>query len=205
MTLDEAIQHCKEVAENTTCAGCKKEHLQLAEWLQELKKRRSDSMAKNLIPEIARMLSVENERRTTKMIEFTVAGEPVAQGRPRFSTRGSFVKAYDPAKSKDYKAYVKLVAAAAMNERSLKPFDGAISVDIKAFVSVPKSKSKKFREAALICEIRPTKKPDCDNIAKILLDAMTGIVYEDDKQIVKLSVEKYYDEVPRVEVAIINE
>lgn len=139
------------------------------------------------------------------MIEFTVAGEPVAQGRPRFSARGSFVKAYDPAKSKDYKAYVKLVAAAAMNERSLKPLDGAISVDIKAFVSVPKSKSKKFREAALIWEIRPTKKPDCDNIAKILLDAMTGIVYEDDKQIVKLSVEKYYDEVPRVEVAIINE
>lgn len=139
------------------------------------------------------------------MIEFTVTGEPVAQGRPRFSTRGSFVKAYDPAKSKDYKAYVKLVAAAAMNERSLKPLGGAISVDIKAFVSVPKSKSKKFREAALIWEIRPTKKPDCDNIAKILLDAMTGIVYEDDKQIVKLSVEKFYDEVPRVEVTIINE
>lgn len=59
MTLDEAIQHCKEVAENTTCAGCKKEHLQLAEWLEELKKRRSDNMAKNLIPEIAKMLGVE--------------------------------------------------------------------------------------------------------------------------------------------------
>lgn len=42
MTLDEAIQHCKEVAENTTCVDCKKEHLQLAEWLEELKKRRSE-------------------------------------------------------------------------------------------------------------------------------------------------------------------
>lgn len=139
------------------------------------------------------------------MIEFTVAGEPVAQGRPRFSTRGNFVKAYDPAKSKDYKAYVKLVAAAAMKERSLKPLDGAIAVSVRAYVSVPKSKSKKFRENALKGLERPTKKPDCDNIAKILLDAMTGIAYEDDKQIVKLSVEKYYDEVPRVEVAIINE
>ena len=139
------------------------------------------------------------------MINFTVNGEPVAQGRPRFSTRGSFVKAYDPEKSKNYKAYVKLVAAAAMNESSLKPLDGAISVDITAFVSIPKSKSKKFRENALKQLERPTKKPDCDNIAKILLDAMTGIVYEDDKQIVKLSVEKYYDEVPRVEVQIINE
>lgn len=139
------------------------------------------------------------------MIEFTVAGEPVAQGRPRFSTRGSFVKAYDPAKSKDYKAYVKLVAIAAMSERSLKPLDGAIAVSIRAYVSVPKSKSKKFRENALKGLERPTKKPDCDNIAKILLDAMTGIVYEDDKQIIRLVVEKFYDEVPRVEVTVFDE
>lgn len=139
------------------------------------------------------------------MIEFTVPGEPVAQGRPRFSTRGSFVKAYDPEKSKDYKAYVKLVSMAAMNERSLKSFDGAIAVSIRAYVSVPKSKSKKFRENALKGLEHPTKKPDCDNIAKILLDAMTGIVYEDDKQIIKLVVEKFYDEVPRVEVTVFDE
>lgn len=139
------------------------------------------------------------------MIEFTVPGEPVAQGRPRFSTRGSFVKAYDPEKSKSYKAYVKLVAMAAMNERSLKAFDGAIAVSIRAYVSVPKSKSKKFRENALKGLEHPTKKPDCDNIAKILLDAMTGIVYEDDKQIIRLVVEKFYDEVPRVEVTVLNE
>lgn len=42
MTLDEAIQHCKEVAENTTCNACKEEHLQLAEWLKELKRRRDN-------------------------------------------------------------------------------------------------------------------------------------------------------------------
>lgn len=43
MTLDEAIEHCLEVAKNTTCAGCKEEHLQLAEWLLELKKRREQN------------------------------------------------------------------------------------------------------------------------------------------------------------------
>lgn len=42
MTLDEAIKHALEVAKNTTCADCKEEHLQLAEWLEELKKRRSE-------------------------------------------------------------------------------------------------------------------------------------------------------------------
>ncbi len=41
------------------------------------------------------------------MIEFTVYGEPVAQGRPRASTRGGFVKMYDAKKSKDFKQYVK--------------------------------------------------------------------------------------------------
>ena len=44
MNLDDAIAHCKEVAENTTCVDCKEEHLQLAEWLEELKKRRSDNI-----------------------------------------------------------------------------------------------------------------------------------------------------------------
>lgn len=42
MTLDEAIKHALEVAENTTCVDCKNEHLQLAEWLLELKKRREN-------------------------------------------------------------------------------------------------------------------------------------------------------------------
>ena len=43
MTLDEATKHCLEVAHNTTCADCKNEHLQLAEWLLELKKRREEN------------------------------------------------------------------------------------------------------------------------------------------------------------------
>ena len=40
MTLDEAIKHCLEIAKSDVCANCKNEHLQLAEWLLELKKRR---------------------------------------------------------------------------------------------------------------------------------------------------------------------
>lgn len=43
MTLDEAIKHCLEVAHNTTCADCRDDHMQLAEWLLELKKRRENN------------------------------------------------------------------------------------------------------------------------------------------------------------------
>ena len=136
-------------------------------------------------------------------ITFLIPGEPTAQGRPRFSNRGPFVKAYDPEKSRNYKAFVKCIAMDAMNTNNgLQPLETPVNVNIKAFIGIPASKSKKFKAAALSGVERPTKKPDCDNIAKIILDALTGIIYKDDKQIVSLLVEKYYAENPRVEVTI---
>ena len=53
--------------------------------------------------------------------------------------------------------------------------------------------------------IRSTKKPDCDNIAKIILDALNGLAYKDDKDIVSCLIEKWYGDEPRVEVYIGNE
>ena len=50
--------------------------------------------------------------------------------------------------------------------------------------------------------IKPTKKPDCDNIAKIVLDSLNGIAFMDDKQVVNLVVTKNYDSIPCVEVDI---
>lgn len=74
MNLDDAIAHCKEVAESTTCIDCKNEHLQLAVWLLELKKRRSEKMAKNLIPKIAELLDLK-------------LGEEFIIGEDKFSNR----------------------------------------------------------------------------------------------------------------------
>ena len=50
--------------------------------------------------------------------------------------------------------------------------------------------------------IRPHKKPDVDNIAKVVLDALNGLVYTDDKQVTDLRVRKRYDTVERIEVII---
>lgn len=136
------------------------------------------------------------------MIKIVIPGEPVAQGRPRFAKRGNFVQTYDPAKSKDYKAYVRLLATNARLDGTLPPLECALEVEIKAFVAIPKSFSKKKREDIAAGILTPTKKPDCDNIAKIILDAMNGIIYEDDKYITKLYVEKIYSDNPRVEVTI---
>ena len=77
-----------------------------------------------------------------------------------------------------------------------------MSVTINAYFAIPKSFSKKKQQEAKDGLIRPTVKPDCDNIAKNINDALNGIVYPDDKQIIRLEVNKYYSENERVEVII---
>ena len=133
---------------------------------------------------------------------FEIPGSPIGQGRPKFSTINGHAKAYDPEKSRNYKAYVKLLATQAMKDNGFNMIEGPCCLDIMAFFEVPKSKSKKFKERALLGLERPTKKPDIDNIVKALQDALNGLAYKDDSSIVFLSVAKCYSEVPRVEVIL---
>ena len=133
---------------------------------------------------------------------FEIPGSPVGQGRPKFSTINGHAKAYDPEKSRNYKAYVRLLATQAMKENDFEMITGACAIKIWAYFDIPKSKSKKFKEAALASKERPTKKPDADNIVKAILDALNGLMYKDDSCIVELSCVKYYSDVPRVEVYV---
>ena len=135
-------------------------------------------------------------------LQFDIPGSPIGQGRPKFSTINGHAVAYDPEKSRNYKAYVKLLATQAMKEQGFEMIEGPCSLDILAFFEVPKSKSKKFKERALEGLERPTKKPDADNIVKAILDALNKLAYKDDSSIVYLSVGKYYSDVPRVEVIL---
>lgn len=135
-------------------------------------------------------------------LTLTIPGEPCAQGRPRFSTHGGFVKAYDPEKSRNYKAYVKMIAIKSMQEQGWKCTELPLSIEIRAFMSIPSSKSKKFKQAAIVGTERPTKKPDVDNVFKILTDALSGIAYKDDKQIVDAKISKWYADDARVEAMI---
>ena len=135
-------------------------------------------------------------------LKFEVPGSPIGQGRPKFSTINGHAVAYDPEKSRNYKAYVKLLATQAMKEQGFTMIDGPCCLDILACFEVPKSKSKKFRERALLGLERPTKKPDLSNIVKGIEDALNGLAYKDDSSIVFLSVAKCYSEVPRVEVIL---
>ena len=140
----------------------------------------------------------------SNVLVFDIPGQPIGQGRPKFSTINGHVRAYDPEKSRNYKAYVRLLATQAMKDRGFTMIEGPCVLSINAYFEVPKSKSKKFREAALNGLEYPTKKPDIDNIIKAIQDALNGLAYKDDALIVRLGVTKLYSEIPRVEVSLIE-
>ncbi len=129
-----------------------------------------------------------------------VYGEPVGKGRPRFAKRGNFVSTYTPQKTKTYEDEIRMMAKAAMG--SSEPLDTPMTVAIYIRVGIPTSFSKQKRKDALEGILKPTKKPDADNILKCFLDAMNGIVYLDDKQVVNIHLTKVYAEIPAVEVMV---
>nr|DAG40359.1 MAG TPA: Endodeoxyribonuclease RusA [Caudoviricetes sp.] len=67
---------------------------------------------------------------------------------------------------------------------------------------IPKSATKAKRELMLTGKIRPTVKPDWDNLGKLVSDALNGIAYDDDKSVVDASVRKYYSDRPRTQITV---
>ena len=134
-------------------------------------------------------------------ITFTVPGSPQGKMRPRVVKRGNFVQTYTPDKTVSYENLVKLMYS---QEAKGRVFDRekSLRVLIVALYDIPQSTSKKRAELMRIGEIRPTKKPDLDNIAKIICDALNGVAYHDDAQVVDLKVVKYYSDTPCVTVTI---
>lgn len=132
------------------------------------------------------------------MCDFEVEGKPVGKGRPRFRRMGNFVQTYTPAATADYEKLVRLRFQNACGVITEKP----VKVEVVACFAPPKSARKRDRIEMLANRILPDKKPDVDNIAKIILDALNGIAYKDDSQVVDLSVKKCFAAEARVYVHI---
>lgn len=131
-------------------------------------------------------------------IKITVPGQPVPQGRPRFSAK-PFPHAYDPKPSVEYKKRVKYHASKNSPDNLL---EGALDVEVQIYKETLKSFSKAKKAAAEAKELRPTTKPDADNYAKGILDALKGVIWQDDGQVVRLTCEKFYAQKPRAEITI---
>lgn len=126
------------------------------------------------------------------IVVIRLPGEPVGKGRPRFVR--STGRTYTPTKTRDYENALRAAGQFAMGNRP--PFDCALDVQIVAGMSIPASASKSVRLRSLTGELRPTKRPDADNIGKAVLDSLNGIVWADDAIITDLWVRKKYEPQP---------
>lgn len=131
-------------------------------------------------------------------IAFTVAGDPVPQPRPRVTTRGGHGHAYTPAAHAIH-GYRQAVAVAA-KAAGCEPHDQAVSVVIDLVFGRPASHLRLSGEPKASAPTLP--RPDVDNTAKAILDALNGIAWADDSQVSRLVVEKSYGKEPRTTVRI---
>ena len=138
-----------------------------------------------------------------RIIEFYIYGVPVPEGRARFTKTG---RAYTPEKTRAFKKHVHLAALSATIEAGLfGPLAGAIRMTLDFTLPIPPSWTKRKQAEASGQFIRPIGKPDCDNLAKAVMDGCNEVLYFDDAQIVALSVRKRYGLVPHVCVIIDEE
>jgi len=130
-------------------------------------------------------------------ISLVIPGKPLGKQRPRMCRSG---RAYTPTQTVNYETLVRELFA--VKYPKFVPMPGAVDVYICAVYSIPKSVTKKRLVEIEAGRELPTKTPDADNIAKIVTDALNGFAYDDDKQIVNLTVRKYYGDAPSVSVAV---
>ena len=136
-----------------------------------------------------------------RSVTFEVPGDPASQKRPRFARIGAHVRTYDPKDSRAAKGVVRQYAEQAMDGGHL--LEGPLQVTVIAWFPCPKTDCRKRDPRPLR---RHAKKPDADNVAKLVKDAIKGVVYGDDSQVARLLVEKWIcpqeDNGPRTFVAV---
>lgn len=132
--------------------------------------------------------------------EFDIPGPVTGKGRPRVNTYTC--RAYTPTKTKEYEEMAQQYFL--FKYPRYVPLEGRTKVTIVAHFKIPKGTSKANAELMLNGTIAPTKKPDIDNIVKIVLDSLNSIAFKDDNQITKLEIEKVYGEEEKVYVKIEN-
>lgn len=132
-------------------------------------------------------------------MKITIPITPVGQMRARSTAVNGRARTYKAPKQRanENEIMVTLTGSAPKT-----PITGPLEVTVDAYLPVPKTFSRMKKAMALGGELRPTTKPDADNLGKNILDCMNGLVWEDDRQIVGLMVRKFYSDNPRWEVEI---
>lgn len=141
------------------------------------------------------------------LVTFTVPIAPRGKGRhrsrivmPKF--KKPFVHQYSDPETVAYESAVAAAGRLAMG--SWAPFPGPLTVFVEAFFAIPASWPSRKRAQAAAGEIFHTSKPDGDNVFKAIGDALNGVCWVDDSQIVMSQALKLYSDYPRVRVSVWN-
>ena len=142
-----------------------------------------------------------------KRLAFTVPGEPVGKGRPRYASHGGFVQTYTPDRTREYEKRVKACFLEQCGEACMGYFEPKepVYITIVAYYPIPKSTTKKRRAEMQADALLPIKKPDLDNVVKACTDPLNSVAWHDDSQIVGVTATKHYSEDPHVVVILSNE
>ena len=134
-----------------------------------------------------------------KNINLTIYGNPVPKGRSKFAVIKGHAIAYTPKKTRVDEENLR---AQMLPYRPESPLQGALSLMLLIYRSIPKSFSKKRQKLAEAGHISPITRPDIDNYLKQCVDAMSGIFFRDDSQICQVTLAKWYSDRPRIQVSI---
>lgn len=134
----------------------------------------------------------------TSWLCFRVPGEPRGQGRPRFARIGDGVRAYKDRATAIAENVVLLAYVRARHEEWSEPWPHGVRLCVGATFLLPKSRPKWQRECA--DRVLKVSRPDADNVAKTVLDALNKVAWVDDAQVVDLRASKGYG--PRAGLAV---
>jgi len=123
--------------------------------------------------------------------------EIIQPPKPQLQTRKGLNGFYDP--SKEYK---KTIIWQIRPHAPTKPLEGPIALYLTFYVPIPACTSAKNKRKMLLGEIKPNKRPDIDNFAYIVTNALKTIVYEDDGQICDMILSKRYGEIPKTVIKV---
>ena len=134
-------------------------------------------------------------------LKFVVPGDPKGKGRPRVESHGGFSKARTP---EDTVLYENLIKTMYIQQCRRAFFEKDIPLDVRiiGYYSIPSGASKKRKAMMATHLLRPMKKPDCDNVAKVVMDSLNKLAYHDDAQVVDFQFRKFFSFRPRLVITI---
>lgn len=148
-------------------------------------------------------------------MRFVIPGTPIPQCRPRFFVKHGKTIAYDPlsAKKKAVQELIKQQYSEALDDENRQIAIEASSlasadffyVALTFFMPIPERSTEAKRTTKLWHLEKHTSKPDLDNLEKFYLDCLTGMIFNDDSQVVRLASKKVYSVYPRTEIEIMGE